>query len=133
MNMQYLLDSDVIIDFLRGKDPGSSMVIKILDENLLISVMTWVEILYGVRKGYQANKKLYQFKGFLEDSSIKIIPVSPEIGSYFVELKLKLEKKGETLADFDLLIASTAKVQKLVLVTRNKKHFDHIPNLKFIS
>lgn len=131
--MQYILDSDVIIDFLRGKNPGYSIVIKILDENLLISVMTWIEILYGIRKGYQSGKKLKQFIGFLEDSSIKIIPVSPEIGSYFIDLKLKLEKKGEILADFDLLIASTAKVQKLVLVTRNKKHFDHIPNLKLLT
>ena len=131
--MQYLLDSDVIIDFLQGKDPGYSLVGKILDRHLDISVMTWIEILYGIKKGYQSGKKLNQFIGFLEDSSIKIIPVSPEIGSYFVDLKLKLEKKGEILADFDLLIASTSKVYKLTLVTRNKKHFDHIPNLKVIT
>lgn len=122
--MVYILDTDVIIDFLLKKEPGFQLVSKILSEKLFISIITWIEILYGIKKVKVSPKRSAQFSNFLKDLDIEIIPINQEIGSLFVDLKVKLEEKGEKLADFDLLIASTSKLYKLILVTKNVKHFD---------
>ena len=122
--MPYLLDSDVIIDFLKQKDPGYSLVKKICREELFISVITWIEIAYGIKKAHLAPKRLNQFRAFLKDSNIGLIPIDQNIGLEFVDLKISLEDKGAKLADFDLLITAVAKVYKLTLVTRNLKHFE---------
>ncbi len=122
--MTYILDTDVIIDFLLNKEPGFSMVSKIIHEKLFISVVTWIEILYGIKKAKASPKKSAQFSNFLKDLEIEIIPINWEIGSLFIDLKVKLEENGEKLADFDLLIASTSKLYKLTLVTRNIRHFN---------
>lgn len=122
--MVYILDTDVTIDFLRKKEPGYSLVSKILNEKLVISVITWIEVMYGIKKVKASPKRSEQFLDFLADLDIEIIPINWEIGSLFVDLKVKLEEKGEKLADFDLLIASTSKLYKLILVTKNIKHFD---------
>lgn len=131
--MTYLLDSDVVIDFLRQKDPGFSLVDKVSGEKLYISVVTWIEILYGIKKANLYGKRFVHFTHFLEDLDIEIIPIDDKVGIQFVDLKVNLERKGERLADFDLLVASTAKIQKSTLVTRNIKHFDGIPNLKILK
>ncbi len=120
----YLLDSDVIIDFLRNKEPGYSLVSEILNEKLYISVISWIEILYGIKKVKASPKRSKQFTNFLMDLDISVIPINTEIGAAFVELRIRLEDKGSKLADFDLLIASSAKVYNFVLVTKNIKHFE---------
>src|SRR3989344_2611708 len=106
--MKYLLDTDVIIDYFK-KDP--SILESLIDQTLLISIITSIEIKYGLRKTFHPEKRKTQFADFLN-------------------LKTDLENKKESLADFDLFIASTALVNDLTLVTRNIKHFIRIKNLK---
>ena len=45
----------------------------------------------------------------------------------------KLRKAGRVIATMDLLIAATAIVGNATLVTRNRKHFEHVPGLRLIS
>lgn len=125
----YLLDSDVVIDFLQKKDPGFSAVSKVIKEELAISVVTWMEISYGAKKADPRKRRFREFAAFLKDLDIKVLPVTQDIGTHFVDLKIYLEKMGEQLPDFDLLVASTAIFHKLKLITRNTKHFQRIKNL----
>jgi predicted nucleic acid-binding protein len=37
---------------------------------------------------------------------------------------------GKQTQEFDLMIASIAKENNLIVITRNKKHFEDIPDLK---
>jgi predicted nucleic acid-binding protein len=42
-----------------------------------------------------------------------------------------LEKKGLPLEIRDVFVGAQAKIAKLILITKNKKHFERIPNSKF--
>jgi len=44
-------------------------------------------------------------------------------------LKADLERRGEKLDDFDLIVASTAMHLSYALVTNNVRHFQRIPDL----
>ena len=125
--MKYLLDTDVIIDYFK-KDP--SILESLIDQTLLISIITSIEIKYGLRKTFHPEKRKTQFADFLNIFSVTILPIDSLIADQFVNLKTDLENKKESLADFDLFIASTALVNDLTLVTRNIKHFIRIKNLK---
>jgi tRNA(fMet)-specific endonuclease VapC len=46
------------------------------------------------------------------------------------EHRAQLRAQGTTIADLDLLIASTALYHDLVLVTRNLRHFRRVPGLR---
>jgi tRNA(fMet)-specific endonuclease VapC len=48
----------------------------------------------------------------------------------FTDVKLALEKKGEVIEDFDLLIAATALSLNYTLVTNNVRHFERIRGLQ---
>ena len=130
--MGYLLDSDIIIDFLKNKGSAVSLLQQIQSQQWFISIISWLEILYGVEKSTQPKKRREEFKKFLSLSQTNILPLEEKIGQEFIRLKVNLEKKGQRLADFDLLIAATALVHQLTLVTGNQKHFKRINRLKAI-
>jgi predicted nucleic acid-binding protein len=48
----------------------------------------------------------------------------------FGTMKSSLEQSGSPLDDMDLMIAATALLDNLVLVTNNLKHFQRIDGLK---
>mgnify|MGYP001566382905 CR=1 FL=1 len=131
--MQYLLDTDIIIDFLKNQQPAITFLQKLTNQLLKTSVITLSEIGYGIEKSYNPGKKKEQFNNFISDFSVEIVPIDTSIAEEFVKLKISLEKERQSLADFDLLIAATALTHKHTLVTRNTKHFSRIKNLQLAS
>ncbi len=130
--MGYLLDSDIIIDFLKNKESAVSLLQQIGDQQWFISIISWLEILYGIEKSTRPKKRRGEFEKFLSLSQTSILPLEKKVGRQFIRLKVNLEKKGQRLADFDLLIAATALGHQLTLVTGNKKHFNRINHLKLL-
>lgn len=128
--MNYLADTDVIIDFLKHQQPAIDLFNKINSESIKISVITYLEIEYGIKKSYHPEKRKEEFIHFMKEFSIEMISINPLIAEEFVKLKINLEKKKQPLADFDLLIAATALANNLSLVTRNTKHFKRIKDLQ---
>lgn len=48
----------------------------------------------------------------------------------FCKEKIRLEKLGKKLEDYDLHIGCAAKTQSLIMVTDNVKHFDRIEGIE---
>ena len=59
----------------------------------------------------------------------RIVPISDALERY-ARLRVQLERRGESIDDFDLLIAATALTAGYTLVTHNLKHFDRIEGLR---
>ena len=111
----YLLDTDVIIDYLRGQT-DSVTYIEGLNAPFLISVVTVAELYSGVREGDE-RRVLADFL-----STFELVPVSTEIaiaGGLYRRDWGRSHKVG--LAD--ALIAATADARGATLVTLNVKHF----------
>ncbi len=48
----------------------------------------------------------------------------------FARIRGDLRQRGQLIGDPDILIATTALYYDLILLTRNKKHYQRIPLLK---
>lgn len=128
--MKYLIDTDVLIDNLKSKARIDN---EIIESGPVISVINLGELVYGAFKSKDPPKALQLVENLLSDFKIEIINLEREIIYVFGKLKADLEIKGERLDDFDLLVAATAMVNNLILVTRNIKHFKRIKGLKLID
>jgi tRNA(fMet)-specific endonuclease VapC len=62
-------------------------------------------------------------------SRLQILDVDEAIAARYGVLKADLQRQGQVIADFDLLIAATALVHGLKLVTHNRRDFERIPGL----
>jgi len=125
--VKYLIDTDVLINYLRGK---TKLDEKLIDAGSGISIITLGELIYGAYKSSDLQKSINLTKDFIKESGVRIIDTNQEIIYSFAQIKAGLEKNGIRLEDFDLLIGATAKAHSLILVTNNIRHFSRIPNLQ---
>jgi len=109
--MKYLVDSNIIIYHLNGEKIATKFL-KNFKEEIAISQITYVEVLSF--KFTLEQERIV--KKFLEE--FKILDIDSKVAQKAVEFR-KLKK----IKLPDNLIASTAKVYDLILVTRNTKDF----------
>lgn len=121
---KYLIDSNAVIDYLGGKLPteGMQFLNTVVDEIPNISVITKIEVL-GFNGPTQATQLL---KGFVNDSIV--IDLSDEIVDNCIELRKSFKIKLP-----DAIIASTAIINGLILITHNTVDFKNIKNLKSLD
>jgi len=112
-----LLDSDVIIAWLRGYQPISGAVLHLLESghSLLWTPISIAEIFAGARKSESARlEKLFQI--------LETLPISETIGKKAGHY-LQKYSKSRNVELGDALIAASANVANLSLWTINKKHY----------
>ncbi len=117
-----LCDTNVISELTR-REPNAG----VLDwasgiRTVAISVVTLDEILYGL--AWKPIPRIAAwFEEFLEQRC-EVLPVSAQVARVSGQLRGNLQARGQTRAQADMLLAATAKVYGLTLVTRNVRHFD---------
>jgi len=126
--MNYLLDTDICIYWLKGNNHIENRVITEGIEKISISFVTLSELFYGAYKSQMKKENIANAKKLAQ--KIECIETSRDICEIFGKLKADLENKGKIIDDADLFIASCALVNKMVLVTNNTKHFKRIDELK---
>jgi len=123
---KFLIDTDVIIWFLRGRKETVELIKKFQETTLPTCLpISIVEVLSGVKKGEE--EITFEFLNSLEIISIdKIIAI--KAGNLLREYR----KRGITLGINDTIIGATCLVNDLILVTYNPKHYP-FKNLKIYS
>ena len=124
----YLLDTDTIIYSLKGHEGIRKNLEKHIEDPVKICIITLMELYYGAYKSERVSGNLAKIKTI--ESSFEIIPTGNESAEIFGRLKASFQKEGTSLDDFDLIIASCALANNLILVTNNTKHFKRIESLK---
>jgi tRNA(fMet)-specific endonuclease VapC len=122
----YLLDTNIIIFFIKGKFNLDKRVEFIGLENCFISEITIAEMKFGAANSHnpEKNKKI-----IIEmERRLNILPIYNCLDIY-AEEKARLHKIGNPIDDFDLLIGATAIINSMILVTNNIKHFKRMKNL----
>lgn len=123
MGKRYLIDSNAAIDFLGGKLPekGKQLMLKIKPE---ISIITFIEI--------QSKKDIPEQDMLKYSAFVKSSMVYSDIDDEIAEQTISIRKKYG-LKTPDAIIAATAIVNNLTLISRNEKDFIKIYKLDLIN
>ncbi|MGN1234105.1 MAG: type II toxin-antitoxin system VapC family toxin [Candidatus Cryptobacteroides sp.] len=125
--MQYLLDTNICVFFLRQKFGVGERMLQAGVSNCFISELTYAELLYGAECSDNPEKNKSLIARFL--SRIRVIPIKDAI-PLFAKEKARLRKDGTLVEDFDLLIGTTAVKEGLTMVTENTRHFQNIDGIQ---
>ena len=115
MNNFLLLDTDLLIDFLRGH-PEAIQLLEISNHEFWISAVSVAELYVGVRDGKE-REVLDQLIGLL-----RVVEITTEIAQQAGLWRRKYSRSHGT-GIMDALIAACADSLRAPLVTLNLKHF----------
>ncbi len=121
---QYLIDTNAVIDYLGKKLPSNGMdfMDHIVDAVPNVSVISKIEVL-----GFNAPDQHYQLlANFMDDATVL------DLTSTIVDVSIDIRKKHKTKLP-DAIIAATALVYDLVLISRNISDFKNIQGLQVVD
>lgn len=125
--MTYLVDTDWVADFLKGRAQAKRLFAQLAPEGLAISLITFDEIYEGIYYGENAEAHEQGFRRFLR--WVDVLPLNRTSMRHFARIRGELRTQGQLIGDMDLVIAATALAHGLTLLTRNRRDFERIPKL----
>lgn len=126
----YLFDTDALSQIIK-KSPSIIFVRKLASvdpEKQFTTTITVGEMVYGA---YKSSRPEY-FIDKLEDlvwQNVQILPFDEGSAKVYGRLRAEIEKKGISLSEPDLRIASIAVHYGMTLITGNTKHFSKVQGL----
>jgi tRNA(fMet)-specific endonuclease VapC len=126
--VSFLIDTDVIINFLHGRQDAINLIRHLRPQGLSVSVASCGEVWEGIPRARNPEQHETDFQVFL--SGVETLVVTLDDMREFARLRGELRAIGQLIPDMDLLIAATAVRNGLTLVTRNRRHFDRVPGLR---
>ena len=123
----WLLDTCVVSETFR-KTPDRHVIawLQVHGNAAALPVVALGEILYGIERmasGRMRNELQLWFDGLAAKFAERTLATDEPVWRAFARLKASVEAIGRPQEDMDLLIAATATVHRLAVVTRNVKHF----------
>ena len=129
--MKYALDTNIISYYLKGNSKIQEKVDKEAeDENIVIPPFAYFEVKKWLL-ALNSKNKLQAFEKLCEEYGIDLI--SKETLDLTLSLYTKLRKKGISVDDGDLLIASYCIQNNYILVSNNLKHFEKIEDIQVVN
>lgn len=120
-----LVDTDVLIDALRGREPSLGHIRRGLRQDALATTtITLFELASGAHDEVQARS--------IADllAAMRLVPFDVDAAHASGEIRRRLEGEGMKIGMADYLIAGVAISRSWPLLTRNRKHFERVPDLR---
>lgn len=124
----YMLDTNVLIDFLRGTSRNIYKMLLRSDASLIkVPAVVKAELLLGAEKSSNPEAERHKAEALL--LPFEIVPFDDGCTFQYAKIRAYLEHEGLVIGSNDLLIAATALAYSSVLVTNNTREFERVPGL----
>lgn len=128
--MMYMVDTNVCIEYINGRAPALFEKFHQVGENAIsTSSITVAELTYGIARNSPGRRRIEATQSFL--ARFPILPFDAGAADLFGEVKRDLERRGQMIGGYDILIACIALANNLILVTHNTREFSRVEGLRF--
>lgn len=127
-----ILDTSFLIDTLRGRETVEEAV-RTVDERgtAHVSSVTVMELWEGVHLADSSDRERAVVKNLLRD--LRELPFDRECATTAGELNATLRRDGAPIEEADVMIAATALVHDVPIVTNNAERFERIDDLEILT
>ena len=124
----YILDTNTLIYYFKGLGEVASHLLSKPPKAIGIPAIVLFEIEVGIAKSVAPENRRAQLKSL--GSAVNILPFGNGEAKCAAMIRADLEKSGESIGPYDVLIAGTALANNGILVTRNIREFQRVEGLK---
>lgn len=126
--MKYLLDTCTVSDFVKGQANVLARIKATAPSLIAVSVVTRMEIEYGLLLNPERAKKLAPvMDAFL--GSITTLALSEADAQAAAGIRAALQRQGQPIGAYDTLIAGCGLARGLIVVTGNVGEFQRVSGL----
>ncbi len=129
MTVDYLLDTNIVSDFLRRSSASleARLAQALAAQHVAVSALTRGELRYGQAAMAADDKR----RGLIDQFLLQLpsLPWTEHPADCYGQIKAEHRRLGTPIGELDTLIAAHALAEDLVLVTHNTRHFERVPAL----
>ncbi len=127
-----VFDTTILIDALHRKEAALRKIVELEDaeETIYTTQINALELYKGAYLPTKSNEDLEKVKKLLD--AFVVLPINDDTYEWFAGLSAELKSRGESINDFDELIAAITIANGAAIVSRDG-HFRRIPGLNVIS
>lgn len=129
--MSYLLDTNTCIAAMRGNESVCARLAALTPDDCAVSVVSYYELLAGVKRCRNPSAELNKVETFV--GPLRVLPFDIPSAAMSARIRSGLEKKGEIIGPYDLLLAGQAAALDIPLVTHNLREFQRVAGLRVES
>jgi tRNA(fMet)-specific endonuclease VapC len=123
-----MLDTNLCIRLLRDRPQGLRPRFNEAAATLCISTITFYELLYGAAKSARPAENQRQVAGLA--ARVVVLPFDEHAAAHAGDIRADLERRGQPIGAYDLLIAGHARSKGLVVITGNLGEFRRVDGLR---
>lgn len=126
--LRHMLDTNLCIRVLRDRPASARRRFNENAEGLCISTIVLTELLHGAAKSARPAENRRAVEDFA--ARLELLPFDEAAADHAADIRAHLERKGETIGAYDLLIAGHARSRGLSIVTGNLREFRRVAGLR---
>jgi tRNA(fMet)-specific endonuclease VapC len=124
----YVLDTNILIYFFKGIGNVSDQLLAKTPKDIAIPTIVLFEMEVGIARSTSPQKRKLQLQELA--SVVQILPFDYKEALKAASIRVDLEKRGQLIGPYDILIAAVTLSNKGTLVTHNIKEFRRIKGLQ---
>ena len=125
--MRYLLDTNILIAMSKERPGLLARLEKHPANNIVLSSVVVAEIEFGIAKSARQEHNRRVFDMLLD--AFPTLPFDAAAARLYGPIRADLERRGQPIGPYDLMIAAHAKALGAVLVTDNVGEFKRVEGL----
>jgi tRNA(fMet)-specific endonuclease VapC len=126
--LRYLLDTNLCIRVLRDRPKAVRERFNLEADGLCISTIVLSELLHGAAKSERPEHNRREVERFA--ARLDVLAFDEAAAAHAADIRATLERQGQPIGGYDLLIAGHARSRGLTVVTGNLAEFSRIDGLR---
>ena len=126
--LRYLLDTNLCIRVLRDRPTAIRDRFNLAADALCISTIVLTELLHGAAKSARPEHNRGEVERFA--ARLDVLPFDNAAADHAADIRAALERQGQPIGGYDLLIAGHARSRGLIVVTGNLAEFNRVDGLR---
>ena len=127
MTRGFLLDTDIVIEVLRGRGDDLRPAFVANSDRIAVSTVSVMELAFGSGRSADPAGSRAAVDEFL--AFVTVLDFDTEAAADAGELRSELASLATPIGVYDVMIASHARSRGLAVVTRNVREFHRVPGL----
>ncbi|MCC4241512.1 type II toxin-antitoxin system tRNA(fMet)-specific endonuclease VapC [Thalassospira povalilytica] len=126
--LRFMLDTNICIYVIKNRPASCREKFRTHSGAMAISSVTLAELIYGAMKSAKPESNLRTIEEFA--ARLSVLDFDTDAAGHYGDIRSTLEREGNVIGPYDMMIAGHARSHGLILVTNNIREFERVDGLR---